>query len=144
ADFCSVVDGVFVYVTNPHIDPYERGVEAAQCLARILRGEMPRPRVYISKPPMLPPTINMRTVEGPMQKLIERGDEWEAGPNIVNVSVFGGFPFADFDQAGTSIIVTATDPAMGQRCADEMGRYAWSLRDSFLKPIPKVPEAVEQ
>jgi len=144
AEFCSVVNGVFVYVTNPHIDPYERGVEAAQCLARILRGEMPRPRVYISKPPMLPPTINMRTAEGPMQKLIERGDEWEAGPNIVNVSVFGGFPFADFNQAGTSIIVTATDPAMGQRCADEMGRYAWSLRDTFLKPIPKVPEAVEQ
>jgi microcystin degradation protein MlrC len=113
-------------------------------MARILSGELPRPKVYISKPPMLPATINMRTAEGPMKALIERGDEWEAGPGIVNVSVFGGFPFADFDQAGTSIIVTATDPALGQRCADEMGRYAWSIRDDFLKSIPKVPEAVEQ
>jgi len=144
ADFCKAVNGVFVYITNPHIDPYERGLEAAECMARILKGEMPRPSVYISKPPMLPATINMRTAEGPMKALIERGDEWEAGPGIVNVSVFGGFPFADFDQAGTSIIVTATDPALGQRCADEMGRYAWSIRDDFLKPIPKVPEAVEQ
>ncbi len=143
-EFCSVVDAVFAYNTNPHIDPYERGVEAAQCLARILRGEMSRPSVSISKPPMLPPTINMRTAEGPMRQLLERGQEWEASPNIVDVSVFGGFPYADFPQAGTSIVVTATDPDAGRRCADEIGRFAWSIRDSFLKQIPTVPDAVDQ
>lgn len=141
-DFCRVVDAVFAYNTNPHIDAYERGVEAAQCLARILRGEMRRPSVFISKPPMLPPTINMRTAEGPMRQLLERGQEWEASPNIVDVSVFGGFPYADFPQAGTSIVVTATEPEAGQRCAREIGRYAWSLRGSFLKQISPVPEAV--
>ncbi len=144
AEFCSVVDAVFAYNTNPHIDAYERGVEAAQCLARILNGEMPKPSVSISKPPMLPPTINMRTAEGPMQQLLERGLEWEASPNIVDVSVFGGFPYADFPQAGTSIVVTSTDPAAGKRCADEIGHFAWSIRDSFLKHIPTVPEAVDQ
>ena len=141
-DFCHVVDAVFAYNTNPHIDNYERGLEAAQCLARILRGEMPRPSVSISKPPMLPPTINMRTAEGPMHQLLERGAEWEASPHIVDVSIFGGFPYADFPDAGTSIVVTATDPDAGQRCANEIGRYAWSLRDNFLKSIASVPDAV--
>ncbi len=143
-EFCSIVDGVFAYNTNPHIDAYERGLEAAQCLARILRGEIPRPSVSISKPPMLPPTINMRTAEGPMRDLLERGAEWEAASGIVDVSVFGGFPYADFPQAGTSIVVTATDQAIGRRCADEIGRYAWSIRDRFLKHIPTVPEAVDR
>ncbi len=142
--FCAVVDAVFAYNTNPHVDAYERGIEAAQCLSRILRGDMPRPSVSISKPPMLPPTINMRTAEGPMRDLLERGAEWEAGPGIVDVSVFGGFPYADFPQAGTSIVVTATDPATGQRCADEIGRYAWSIRDHFLKHILAVPDAVDR
>src|SRR5690606_27519189 len=101
AEFCEVVAGVLAYDTNPHIDAYERGVEAAQRLAAVLRGDMPRPSVTISKPPMLPPTINMRTAEGPMHTLITAEKEWEARPGIVNVSVFGGFPYADFDQAGT-------------------------------------------
>lgn len=143
ASFCESVDGVFVYRTNPHVDPYERGVDAARCLARILRGELPRPKVYIAKPPMLPPTINMRTAEGPMHDLLEEGRAWEGRPHIVDVSVFGGFPYADFDQAGTSVLVTATDPAAGRECADVMGRRAWELREAFLKPLPSVPDAVE-
>lgn len=144
APFCESVDGVFVYRTNPHVDPYERGRDAARCLARILRGDLPRPKVYIAKPPMLPPTINMRTAEGPMHDLLAEGRACEAKPHIVDVSVFGGFPYADFDQAGTSVLVTATDPAAGRACADAMGRRAWDLREAFLKALPAVPEAVEQ
>jgi microcystin degradation protein MlrC len=141
---CREVDAVVVYDTNPHVDGYERGLEAARCMAAILAGTLPRPRVFISKPPMLPPTINMRTAEGPMRQLLDRGLEWEARPGIVNAGVFGGFAYADFDLAGTSIVVTATDPEMGQSCADDMGRLAWSIRDAFLKRIPTVPEAVDQ
>jgi microcystin degradation protein MlrC len=93
---------------------------------------------------MLPPTINMRTAEGPMHDLLEEGRAWEGRPHIVDVSVFGGFPYADFDQAGTSVLVTATDPAAGRECADAMGRRAWELREAFLKPLPPVAEAVER
>lgn len=143
-EHCSVIDGIFAYDTNPHIDAYERGIDAARCLADIFSGKIERPSVYISKPPMLPATINMRTAEGPMQKLMERAREWEAGPGIIKVGVFGGFPFADFKQAGTSMTVTATDPATGQKCADDMGKFAWSIRDEFLKTIPAVEDAVEQ
>lgn len=144
APFCDTVDAVFVYRTNPHVDSYERGLDAARCLARILRGELPRPKVYIAKPPMLPPTINMRTAEGPMHDLLEDGRAWEARPHIVDVSVFGGFPYADFDQAGTAVLVTATDPAAGRACAEAMARRAWDLREAFLKPLPSVPEAADR
>ncbi|MEZ4522613.1 MAG: M81 family metallopeptidase [Thermomicrobiales bacterium] len=142
-EFCDVVDAVIVYDTNPHIDAYERGVEAAGLMAGILRGDVERPKVYISKPPMLPPTINMRTAEGPMVKLLERGREWESGPGILNVAVFPSFPYADFEDAGTSIVVTATDADLGERCAREMGQLAWELREEFLKPILPVEAAVE-
>jgi microcystin degradation protein MlrC len=144
AAFCEQVDAVFGYRTNPHVDPYERGLDAARCLARMLRGDLPRPAVYIAKPPMLPPTINMRTAEGPMHDLFQQAREWERRPEIVDVSVFGGFPYADFDQAGTAILVTATDPAAGRACAEAMGRRAWELREAFLKPLPQVPEAVDR
>jgi microcystin degradation protein MlrC len=144
AEFCASVDAVFAYNTNPHVDAYERGVEAAECLAAILSGRIPRPSVYISKPPMLPPTINMRTAEGPMRQILDHGLDWEQRPEIVDVSVFGGFPYADFDQAGTSIVVTSTNPEIGTRCARELGSFAWSIRDQFLKEIPDIESALTQ
>jgi microcystin degradation protein MlrC len=144
AAMCAEVDAVIVYDTNPHVDGYERGLEAANVLAAALRGELSRPCVYISKPPMLPPTINMRTAEGPMRRLLDRALEWEARPGIVNAGIFGGFAYADFDQAGTAIVVTATDPDAGRQCADDLGRFAWQIREEFLKRIPDVPEAVDQ
>jgi microcystin degradation protein MlrC len=141
---CHAVDAVFVYETNPHIDSYERGIEAARCMQQILDGTLERPRVFIAKPPMMPPTINMRTAEGPMRQLEELALEWEAHPGIINAGIFGGFAYADFEGVGTSIVVTATDPGLGQRCADEIARVAWDIRDQFLKPIPSVPDAVDQ
>ena len=141
---CRVVNAVYVYRTNPHIDAYERGIEAARCLQQILDGALARPAVYISKPPMIPPTINMRTAEGPMRDLIERGIDWEAHPGIVTTAVFGGFAYADFDQVGAAMVVTATDPALGQRCADSLGRAAWEMREEFLKSIPTPEEALDQ
>lgn len=143
-EMCAAVDAVFVYDTNPHIDAFERGAEAAACLARVLRGEIPRPIVAISKPPMLPPTINMRTGEGPMRALLAQARAWEARAGVVNVGLFPGFPYADFDQAGTAVVVTATDPELGQACADHLGRATWELRDEFLKHIPPVDAAVDQ
>ena len=143
-DFCEVVDAAIAYDTNPHVDAYERGLETAECMAAYLKDEITRPAVFISKPPMLPATINMRTAEGPMRAILERGKEWEAAPGIIDVSVFGGFPFADFDQAGTSILVTATDAAQGRDCANELGRLAWDIRDDFLKKIAPTAEAVDQ
>lgn len=142
--FCEAVDAVFAYNTNPHIDAWERGIEAAECMAQLLNGEISRPNVSISKPPMLPPTINMRTAEGPMQRILARGWDWEARPEILDVSVFGGFPYADFDLAGTSILVTSTDRAVGNECAKDVAGFAWEIRDEFLKRISPVEEAVQQ
>jgi microcystin degradation protein MlrC len=142
--FCEAVDAVFAYNTNPHIDAWERGVEAAEHLALLLNGTITRPSVHISKPPMLPPTINMRTAEGPMQRILTRGWEWEKRPEILDVSVFGGFPYADFDLAGTSILVTSTDDQIGAECARDVGAFAWDIRDTFLKTISPIEDAVSQ
>ncbi len=143
-NFCQAVDAVFAYNTNPHIDAWERGVETAEHLAKLLNGEIARPTVSISKPPMLPPTINMRTAEGPMQRILARGWEWEKRPEILDVSVFGGFPYADFDLAGTAILVTSTDRAAGEECAKDVGGFAWEIREEFLKRIAPVEQAVQQ
>jgi microcystin degradation protein MlrC len=143
-EMCAHCDGVFAFDTNPHIDMRERGQEAAECMKRVLAGEV-RPVVGYAHPPMMPPTINMRTTEGPMAELRRLAEAWEEKEGILNVSVFGGFPYCDFENIGLSVVVTADgDMALAQTCADELAAYAWEHRTDFLKTIPTVEEAIEQ
>src|SRR5688500_11586651 len=48
-----LADVLIGYDTYPHIDMAERAVEAAEVLARLIRGEI-RPTSALRKPPMLP------------------------------------------------------------------------------------------
>jgi microcystin degradation protein MlrC len=143
-EMCASCDGVFAFDTNPHIDGYERGLESAECLRRIFAGEV-RPVVGFAHPPMMPPTINMRTSEGPMVELFTLAREWEAKPGIINVSIFGGFPYCDFQWTGTSIVTTADgDPELARACSEAIAARAWAIREQFLKRIPTPEEAVQQ
>ncbi len=144
AEMCANCNAVFAFDTNPHIDGYERGLEAARCLERIFAGLATPVNAY-SHPPMMPPTINMRTAEGPMVELKELGKQWEAKPGIINVSVFGGFPFGDVPHCGLSVVTTADgDLALAQQCSDAIAARAWEIRSQFLKTILKPKEALDE
>jgi microcystin degradation protein MlrC len=134
------VDGVFAYDTNPHVDGMERAAEAAECLRRMFAGEI-QPVAASAHPPMMPPTLNMRTAEGPMAELFALAREWEARPGILNVSVFGGFPFCDFPGAGLSVVTTADgDRELAQACSEAIAGRAWEIREQFLKEMLPVEE----
>ena len=137
-------DAIFGYNTNPHVDLYERGVEAAQTMVRTVRGSV-KPTVSLKKLRMMPPTINQRTIEGPMAKLFEAAYGMEAIPGVVSVSVFGGYPYADVARVGSSIVVTTNDnPELGGKLSEELGEQMWGRRKEFLKEITPVGVAVER
>lgn len=155
-------DAFFGFDTNPHVDGYERAEEAADLLAKMLAGGA-RPVMAMVKAQMMPPTINMRTAEGPMVELFQMARKFEAEPGVVNVSVFGGFPFADIHDAGTCCVAVVDAAqvkgegaaAAGKAAADAAAKAraaaiakavtdrAWEIRDQFLKPIPSPAEAVK-
>jgi microcystin degradation protein MlrC len=135
-------DAVFGYDTNPHIDMYERGVEAAETMVKTLKGEV-KPTVAYKKLPMIPPTINQRTTEGPMVKLLAKAREMEKDPVVLNVCLFPAFPYADVERLGSAVVaVTDNDHELAQRLADNLGEMMWSMREDFLKPLTPIKEAV--
>jgi len=137
-------DAMFGFDTNPHIDSYERAVEAVNAAVAIKAGRI-RPVMALRKPPMMPPTINMRTTEGPMVKIFERAYKIEQDPKVINVNVAGGFPFMDTEEAGFSIVViTNNDLKLAEKYAQQLSDFAWSIRSEFLKPLTPVPEAVKR
>jgi microcystin degradation protein MlrC len=123
---------------------YERGVEAAETIIKTIKGEV-TPVVAFRKLPMLPPTINQRTTEGPMVKLLEKARRYEKSKKVLNVCLFPAFPYADVERVGSAVVaVTDADHELAQRICNELGDEMFSLRKEFLKPLTSIKEAVNR
>jgi len=137
-------DAIYGYDTNPHIDMYERGVEAAETMVRALRGEV-KPVVAHKKLRMLPPTINQRTTEGPMVELLKEARKMEKQKGVLNVCIFPAFPYADVLRAGSAVVaVTDGDRKLAQSLCDQLGEKMYGMRQQFLKPLTPIKEAVKR
>src|ERR1051325_2085170 len=102
-----LVDAFIGCRTNPHLDMRERGVEAASVMRELLAGtKTERVRLRL---PIVPPTVTLLTAAGPYAEMIRLGQERQEklARAIVNVSVMGGFAYADTAKNGLSVIVTA-------------------------------------
>lgn len=138
-----LADVLIGYDTYPHVDMAERAREAANVLARLMRGEI-APSSVLHKPPMLPTSQRMTTGRMPMRALIERAYRMEEDPRVINVTVAGGFPPSDVVDAGFAVLVTTNDdPALAAEFADELAAEAWSLRDGFLGGVSTFEHAAE-
>jgi len=80
---------VFVgYLENPHVDIYERGVEAAKHMRELLAGT--RTAVEMVKIPLVPPQISLLTARGPYADLIRYGQTKVGGVPGLLVGSGGG------------------------------------------------------
>lgn len=138
-----LADVLIGYDTYPHIDMAERAEEACTVLGRLIRGEI-RPTSALRKPPILPTSQRMTTGRMPMRALIERAHRMEEDPRVVNVTIAGGFPPGDIEDAGFGVVVTTDgDPALATQLADELAAEAWSLRDGFLGGVATFEHAAD-
>ncbi|NKB57268.1 MAG: MlrC family protein 3 [Alphaproteobacteria bacterium] len=145
ARMAEAADILIAYQTNPHVDMFERGEEAAHVVRTILGGNA-HPQSAFIKLPLAPPSTTLLTREGPYADLIDYGlrRKRELGGAILNVSVVGGFVFSDTPRAGLSIAVTGRhelEPA--QRLAREIAELAWADRARFQRPLTPLADAVE-
>jgi microcystin degradation protein MlrC len=68
----------------------------------------------------------------------------EEDPRVINVTVAGGFPLGDTEDAGFGVIVTTNDDAaLAGQLADELAAEAWSLRDGFLGGVATFEHAAD-
>ena len=142
---CHSVDLICVYRTNPHVDQYDRGQEAAFGLRQILNG-LARPKIAHVKLPLAPSSITLLTANGPLGRAIDFGQRRlaEFGSKILNISIFGNFIFSDVPENGVSIVVTARDDsAIATSLANEIAAFIWDSRDDYVKPLTPFEKAIE-
>lgn len=132
------LDALVGYDTYPHVDMYERGVEAAELLASGQRRVATHHKVSLITAPQV-----QYTDVSPMREIMQRVHELEAVEDVV-VSVTAGFPYANVDCLGMSVLASGTDCAaateVGRLLADEVLAQA----DEFRFEALPVADAVER
>lgn len=138
-----LADALIGYDSYPHVDAYERGWDAVRLLMATLEGKV-RPVSAPAPVPMLIGPPRQCTLTAPMSEIIALAHEAEGRPGILNVTVAGGFPFADIPDCGAAVVVTADDDAaLAQATAEEIGRAMWDRREEFRVRLTPVDEAIE-
>jgi microcystin degradation protein MlrC len=99
-DNCEIV---IAYDTYPHVDMYERGVEAAALLAEMLEGR--ELRTLVGKVPLLSCPLAQATAEPPMRDLQAVAKELAYEAGMRRISQLPGFSYSDVERAGFSVLV---------------------------------------
>ncbi|MFM1852591.1 MAG: hypothetical protein RIS54_2275 [Verrucomicrobiota bacterium] len=112
------------YRTFPHQDFAETGRRAAQLL---LNAPVANSRTLARIAALIPPTATHHA-RGHFAEMLRRARAAEAEPGIIDVSLFPVQPWLDVAELGTSVVVTATDPARGAAVARDLAAGWWASR----------------
>lgn len=140
-DVFDLMLGVYDY---PHVDMFERGLEAIDAVPKLVSGRW-RPTTHVERLPMLTPTST--TDVSPARDIRQRCLDSEQEDGVLRCAFFHGFPFTDIPATGASVVVTTNDDqvlaaATARRIAGEI----WDRRNEFqlesLTPEIAIQQAV--
>ncbi len=137
-------DAVFVLKTYPHVDSEQTGMIAARCMLDTIRGNV-SPTQALHKPGFMSASIYQASDYHPMKDIYEKCREWEKHEGVICVSAAPGFAYADVPDVGMSVIaVTDDDLLLAEKIAKDVSDFAWTLRESFSRPLPRPKEGVAE
>lgn len=120
------------YRTYPHIDMADTARRAGRTLLRTLAGEVAPKMVWGNRPIMSSSLVHTPSRE-PMKTLMGMANQAEDSGQVLNASVFGGFPQADIPHlALSSVIVCDKRTAEGEILLNKILDTAWEKREGFL------------
>ncbi len=119
--------GVYDY---PHVDMYDRGVEAIEAVPKLLSGEW-QPTTHVERLPMLTPTST--TDVSPAKDIRQRCLDLQEEDGVLRCAFFHGFPFTDIPATGASVVVTTNgDQELARATARRIAAEVWERRSEFV------------
>jgi microcystin degradation protein MlrC len=133
-------DALLGYDTYPHVDMYDRGLEAAGVLEAILRTGQRRRNVHRKVGLITPPQVQYTDSE-PMRAIMKHVHAVEAAAGVT-VTVTPGFPYADVDCMGLSVVTSSPDPDAAAQAATAVADDIAARAEDFSYACYPVAEAV--
>src|SRR5690606_36574292 len=121
------------YCTYPHVDVYQTGERAAITLHAMLDKRV-APTLVWRRLPMLTQILNQSPARQPMKDIMDMACAAENSGQVLNASVFAGFPLADTPYTGLSIVLGAdkNKKASAIELLDKLTEMAWQRRADFI------------
>ncbi len=143
AEMAEYSNTIIGFDTYPHVDCYDRGVEAGQVIFDIVQGNV-RPTMAFRQLPLLTSPPAQCTMKPLMSGVVEQLHALETKPGVVTATLAMGFPFADIRDAGVTVLVTTNDDQqLAEQHADRFAKYIWDMREAFNLNLVSVEEAIE-
>lgn len=138
-------DVLITYKDNPHLDTKQRGIQAAEILAKMLDGSV-KPVQVLVKPPMIVNIVFQNTFAAPYKAVTDESRRLEeTNPKVLAASVPGGYQWADVPAMGPSVVVvTDNDPELAEREAKRLSEMLWDLREKLVLRVPDPATAVKE
>ena len=132
------------FQTNPHIDARERAEECALLIIDTVRGRI-KPVMAFNQIPAVINILRQSTLEEPMSLIMGHALRALDKSQILSVSVFEGYPYADVEAMGMSCLTISDGnfelaKATNKEIADEI----WSHKSDFQGYACSAAEAVVQ
>ena len=136
-------NAIIGFDTYPHVDTYERGIEAVDVIYKTVRGEIAPTMAYRQLPLLTSPPAQC-TMRPPASDLVKKLHQLESEDGVVTATLSMGFPFADIHGAGVSVLVTTDgNRELAEQKVNEFAAHLWSIREDFRTNLVSIEEAIE-
>ena len=116
-------NALIAYRSNPHLDQFEIGRQAASLLIETLKSEV-RPVMEIARPPVAINIQKQETNMNPCLQMYNLADQQLNHPAVLTNSIMLGFPYSDVDEMGTAfIVVTDGNRSLAREYVDALAEY---------------------
>jgi microcystin degradation protein MlrC len=141
--FTEVLDFATGYRTYPHVDMREVGARALARLHAFANGE-PRWHGAIVPLGLALPSFNMRTDVGPMADMEAEARALEAKHDGLDITLFGGFPYAATPDTGSSVMAWAPAASVARDAAERLAVQWRGLAPAFAPLLVRAEEGLKE
>jgi microcystin degradation protein MlrC len=142
-EMAKLVDISAGYKQLPHLDMHEVAGKVLNLIVQLADRKI-KPVGAVARPGCILHSFNMRTSDGPMKDLEEFAAARTVHP-ILDITPYGGFPYADSPFTGASVMVCADgDAAAAKRVAEEVAAEMKRLSPQFAVERPSALEGLEE
>lgn len=137
------LDVLLAYQTNPHVDPSSRAELCCRLVLEMAAGA-PRPVMTLERLPLVVPIVRQDTSLEPMAGLLATARQVAAESGAVDISVVEGFPYADVEQMGMSVLAVHRDADASRSAAARVAAAVWERRHELQGSAMAIGEAFDR
>ncbi len=138
-----LIDVVVPFHTYPHVDQYETGQRAADCLLKLLEGGV-SPEMVAVPLPLLVRGDELITETGKYGEAIRMCQEIEASASGLSAGVNIGNAFTDVPELRTNVLVVRDgNRDQAEDDARRIAQFMWTNRELFKAELISVSDSIE-